>query len=611
MVALGVVFGDIGTSPLYAFRESVSGAHAAVITVPNVLGVLSLIIWAILLVVTVKYIIFVLRANNQGEGGILAMLSLLRGSTADRKVAGWVAAIVIFGSALLYGDGVITPAISVLSAIEGLQVTMPSLQPLVVPLTVAVLLVLFIFQKRGTASVARLFGPVMLLWFFTLGGLGLWNLVRNLTVLNALNPLYGFNYLIAHGWHGFSVLGAVFLTVTGCEALYADIGYFGVAPVWRAWLMLVMPALLLNYFGQGAVLLANPQAAANLFYAQVPTGLCSGLLTVLATAATIIASQALITGAFSLTRQAVQMGLFPRVDIRHTSEDVEGQIYLPAVNWLLATGTILLVLIFRSSGKLAAAYGIAVSMGEVITTIIFTMVMLKVWRRSRLFSFALAGLFLIIDLSFFSANLGKFMDGGWVPLALATVLFIVMTTWRDGRTLLAQRIARTMLPRLQFIAEVKEHKPHRVPGTAVFMASFGDGIPPTLLHHFKHNQVLHETVVLLHIKYETVPLVPVRERLKVDHLGAGFHAISARYGYLQTPDVPRALRQAKNSGVPVDVARISYFLGRETVIPRGTAGMPAWRARLFALIVRNARSAMAYFNIPPDRVIELGMQVEL
>ncbi len=610
LVALGVVFGDIGTSPLYALKECVSGPHATVITAANIYGVLSLIVWALLLIVAVKYVTFILRADHHGEGGILALLGLLRESAPQGKIASGVAGIVIFGSALLYGDGIITPAISVLSAVEGLQVMMPSLQPLVVPLTVVVLLALFLFQRRGTAGVAKLFGPVMLVWFSVLGGLGLWHLLQHPGVLAALNPVHGLRFLFTHGWHGFTVLGAVFLAVTGGEALYADIGHFGVGAVRRAWFLLVLPALLLNYFGQGALLLADETAAANPFYAQVPAGIWTGLLTVLATAATIIASQALITGAFSLARQAVQLGLFPRVDIRHTSENVEGQIYLPAVNWAVATGAILLVLAFGSSSRLAAAYGIAVAGTMVITTVVYALVVRRVWHRSRRFCLLLAGLFLAVDLPFLLANGSKFPDGGWVPLALAVFLYIIMTTWRDGRAAIARRMVAAILPRDRFIDEVREHAPHRVTGVAVFMASFGDGVPPTLLHYFKHSRVLHETVILLHVHNDNRPYVPPRERVTATHLGSGFHAVTARFGYMEYPEVPRVLRQAKSVGVPVDLAQVSYFFGRETILARGR-DLPRWRARLFALIVRNARSAVAYFRIPAERVIELGMPVEL
>ncbi|HNW92980.1 MAG TPA: KUP/HAK/KT family potassium transporter [bacterium] len=610
LVALGVVFGDIGTSPLYALKECVSGAHGAAVTPANIFGVLSLIIWALLLIVAVKYVSFILRADHHGEGGILALLGLLRENAPAGKVGAGVSGLLIFGAALLYGDGIITPAVSVLSAVEGLQVMMPSLQPLVVPLTVAMLLALFLFQKRGTAGVARLFGPVMLVWFFVLGGLGVWHLLRQPAVLAALNPLHGLRFLATHGWHGFTVLGAVFLAVTGGEALYADIGHFGVRPVRRAWFWLVLPALLLNYFGQGALLLAKPAAAANPFYALVPAGPWTALLTLLATAATIIASQALITGAFSLTRQAVQLGLFPRVDIRHTSEDVEGQIYLPAVNWAVAVGAIALVLAFGSSSRLAAAYGIAVSGTMVITTVIYALVVRRVWHRSRAVSGLLAACFLAIDLPFLFANGSKFLDGGWVPLVLAVALYLIMTTWRDGRACLARGMAARILPRQVFIDDLKEHKTPRVAGTAVFMASFGDGIPPTLLHHFKHNKMLHRTVILLHVRNENLPYVPPQQRISAVHLGSGFHAVTARFGYMETPNVPRALRQAKSAGVPVELADISYYFGRETVLARGTA-MPRWRARLFGLIVRNARSAVAYFRIAPERVVELGMPVEL
>ncbi|MDP9152331.1 MAG: potassium transporter Kup [Myxococcota bacterium] len=611
LMAAGVVFGDIGTSPLYAIKECVDREHGVAATQANLLGVLSLVFWSLTMVVTVKYLTFIMRADNRGEGGILALLALAPRSASTSGRIGWLSGLVIFGAALLYGDGVITPAISVLSAVEGLDVATTRLSPAVLPITVAVLVGLFGVQKRGTAKIGRVFGPIMVVWFTALAVLGTRQIAHYPAVLAAIHPAHAVRFFAAHGWHGFLVLGSVVLVITGGEALYADMGHFGRGPIRLAWFTLVMPSLLLNYFGQAACVIQHPEAAANPFYALVPSKLIYPMV-VLSTVATIIASQALISGAYSLTRQAVQLGFCPRVTIVHTSGEAEGQIYIPEVNVALAAACIWLVLAFKESSALAAAYGIAVTGTMGITSIIYFVVLVRTWHWPLWKAVPLVAVFLSFDVPFFAANAMKFFNGGWFPIAVGLVLFLIMTTWKKGRAILGQSLARRMLPIDVFLADVAEHSPHRVNGMAVFMSSNASGVPIVLLHHWKHNQVLHKSVVLLSVVSETIPEVASRDRLVVNDLGQGFFQITAHFGFMETPSVPQVMSDAvKYHGLPDATGRISYFLGRETLLATGDSKMFRWRKSLFAFISRNARSATQYFAIPPDRVVELGMQIDL
>jgi KUP system potassium uptake protein len=612
LMAVGVVFGDIGTSPLYALRECVDRDHGVMPTHENLLGILSLVFWSLTMVVTVKYLTFIMKADNRGEGGILALLALAPSSRKPTSARiGWIAGLVIFGAALLYVDGVITPAISVLSAVEGLEVATTHLSPVVVPLTVVILFGLFWVQKRGTASIGGVFGPIMIVWFATIAALGAVQIARYPAVLVAVNPMYAVSFFVVHGWLGFLVLGSVVLVITGGEALYADMGHFGRHPIRLAWFLLVMPALLINYFGQAACLIQHPQLSGNPFYAVVPQVLIYPMV-ILSTVATIIASQALISGAYSLTRQAVQLGFCPRVTIQHTSGESEGQIYVPEVNAALAIACICLVLSFKESSALAAAYGIAVTGTMAITSIVYFVVLTRAWKWPLWQALPLVMVFLSFDIPFFAANAMKFMSGGWFPIAIALALFLVMTTWKTGRALLGRTLASRLLPIDAFLADVDAHKPHRVSGTAVFMSSNPHGVPIVLLHHWKHNQVLHQTVVLLSVVTETVPEIRTADRLEVKDLGRGFFQVTAHYGFMQTPNVPQIMGMvATHYGVPYVPERTSYFLGRETLLPTGDSKMFHWRKALFSFISRNARSATQYFGIPPDRVVELGMQIDL
>src|SRR5512132_3880442 len=611
--ALGVVYGDIGTSPLYALKECFHGEHAVGATQANVFGVLSLIFWALTFVVSIKYLTFILRADNHGEGGILALLALVpEASTKKVKGAGpsLIVLLVIFGAALLYGDGVITPAISVLSAMEGLEVATKAFTPLIVPFTVVILLGLFLIQRRGTAGLGRVFGPITVLWFVMIAAFGLAQVVRAPGILMAIDPRHAVRFFMHNGTHGFLVLGAVVLSITGAEALYADMGHFGRKPIRRSWYAVVFPALLANYFGQGAYLLAHPENATSPFYAIVPSWALYPTV-VIATAATVVASQALISGAYSLTQQAVQLGFFPRVTVVHTSKETEGQIYIPAINNLLLVSCVGLVLAFRSSSALAAAYGIAVTGTMSITTIVYYVVATRTWGWPIWKAGPLAAAFLVVDLAFFGSTAVKFLEGGWFPVLLATGIFVVMTTWNTGRRHLAQVLSAAMLPLDVFLADVKETKPWRVKGTAVFMASNPIGVPAILLHHFKHNQVLHERMVLLTVIGLHIPEVPAEDRVRVEDLEHGFSRVTIRYGFMQSPEVPRALAECARFGLLMPPGSTSYFLGRETRLPTGRARMSRWRKMLFAFVSRNARPATAYFGLPPNRVVELGMQVDL
>ncbi|MBI5496775.1 MAG: potassium transporter Kup [Deltaproteobacteria bacterium] len=614
LTALGVVFGDIGTSPLYALKECVNPAHGVAVNAANVLGLLSLVLWSLTVVVAVKYLGFILRADNRGEGGILALLALCpeQFKRSHPRFVGPLGALVIFGAALLYGDGVITPAISVLSAVEGLEVATDTLKPVVVPVTIVILVGLFAIQSHGTEAVGRVFGPVMAAWFVVLGVLGLVHIWDFPGVLGALNPLHAVGFMAEHQWKGFVVLGSVVLVVTGGEALYADMGHFGRRPISLAWFTMVMPCLVLNYFGQGALIIAHPEAAENPFFAMVPRGLLTYALVALSTIATVIASQALISGAFSLTTQAVQLGYFPRVSVVHTSAEAEGQIYVPEVNWALAFSCVVLVWAFKSSSALAAAYGIAVTGTMAITSVVFFVVTQHQWRWPLYKSAALLVLFLAFDLSFLGANLLKFADGGYVPVMIGALCFVVMVTWKRGRGFLGEYIVTHTRRMDDFLRDIDKEVHTRVPGLAVFMSSNADGVPPIMLHHVRHNRVLHEVVILFTMTTEHVPRIPKAERITVTALGKGFHRVHVHLGFMQTVNVPALLQQAQEKlGFPLRLDDATYYLGRETFVAGKRGRMGVWAETLFGFLSRNARTATAYFGIPPDRVVELGMQLDL
>jgi len=584
----------------------------------NVYGVLSLIVWSLIVIVSIKYIIFIMRADNNGEGGILALLALIlqkQRRDADSFRRKTIIALGLIGAALLYGDGVITPAISVLSAVEGLEVVAPQSVHLVLPLTVVILAGLFFFQQHGTAKVGRIFGPVMVVWFATIGGLGLAEILQAPQVLAAANPLYGVEFFLRHGHAGFVLLGAVVLAVTGAEALYADMGHFGKRPIRLAWFLLVLPALLANYFGQGALILRDPTTAVNPFYLLAPSALQYPLIA-LATIAAIIASQALISGAFSLTQQSVQLGYSPRVQIIHTSQSETGQIFVPEVNRALGLGCILVVLMFRSSSSLAAAYGIAVTGTMTITTILFYVLARTHWQWSIWRAGLLTAFFLIIDLAFFSANLLKIVQGGWVPLVIALGIFTLMTTWQRGRLIVRSLLVDASIPLEALLRDLgdenpdRRFKPPRVPGTAVFLASESKDAPLVLLHHLKHNKVLHENVVLLSIVSAQVPEVPIAERIEVTCFPHNFARVKAKYGFMQTPNVPEILALAAERGIVAKPTETTFYLGRENLIPTGNKPLAHWRKRLFIFMQRNARPATEFFGIPPNRVVELGAQME-
>jgi KUP system potassium uptake protein len=608
--ALGVVYGDIGTSPLYAFKECFFGTHGFPVNEQNVLGILSLIVWSLNFVVTFKYLSMVMRADNRGEGGILALLALARPSGTPRGLGRLLVAAGLFGSALLYGDGIITPAISVLSAVEGLSVATPALDHLVVPIAFLIILALFFFQRRGTAGVGAVFGPVTAIWFLCIAALGVAGILRDPSVLRALNPYYAAEFFAREGVAGLQILAAIILVVTGGEALYADMGHFGRRPIRLAWFAVVLPALVLNYFGQGALLLDHPEAARNPFYSLVPGWALYPMVGV-ATAAAVVASQALISGAFSLTRQAVQLGYCPRVTIRHTSKTEIGQIYLPGVNRLLGVACVLLVLTFQSSGNLASAYGIAVTGTMTITTLLFCSVARDRWRWPPWRVAAVGALFLSVDLAFLGANLIKIESGGWFPLVIAVGVYLLMTTWKRGREIVANILRESSLPMDLFLTDIARRQPPRVPGTAVFMTSDPAGVPVVLLHHLKHNKVLHQTVVIMSIEGDEVPQVAPEERLSVEVLGDGFYKVVGRYGFMETPKVPALLALAEGHGLRARPAETSFYLGRETLLADGPASLARWRKLLFILMARNAQGATAFFNLPPNRVLELGAQIQV
>ena len=616
LAALGVVYGDIGTSPLYAIKECFA-PHRGLPPMPaNVLGILSLVLWSLLVVIVLKYLSFIMQAHNRGEGGILALMALL-GPAVGRTPA--LISVGLFGAALLYGDGVITPAISVLSAMEGLKVATPRLVEYVVPATVVILAALFLVQRRGTARVGALFGPVTLVWFVSIAAVGAPWIAAQPGVLAAVNPVHAVRFLAGHGFNGFLLLGAVVLCITGGEALYADMGHFGARPIRLAWYGVVMPALVLNYFGQGAFLLDKCHAVldgpcraavAAPFYALVPGWFVLPMV-VIAAVATVVASQALISGAFSLTQQAVQLGFVPRMKIVHTSATTEGQIYIPVVNGLLACACTALVVVAQSSSNLASAYGIAVTGTMSITSVLFYAVARRCWCWPVWRAAGLVGVFLVVDLAFFAANLAKILHGGWFPMLAAGGVFAVMSTWRFGASWRARELAKLHMPFDELLATLKLDPPGRVKGTAVFMTQDPDGTPPALLHQLKHNQVLHEQVVILAIQTADAPVVPTSERVEIRQIGRGFWRVVARYGFMETPRVPDVMRCAAAQGLETFGGRTSYFLGRETFVSTGRSELPGWRRALFLFLARNARSPTEFFAIPPNQVVEIGGQMEV
>ncbi len=608
--SIGVVYGDIGTSPLYAMRESVLAAVGTgnPATEEAVLGILSLIIWALIVVVTLKYVVILLRADNNGEGGTLALMAL--GHRALERGGGIVVLLGIISAALFYGDAIITPALSVLSAVEGLKVITPAFEPYVVSIAFVILVGLFSVQSHGTARVAAYFGPITLVWFVALAIAGIWHISQNLSVLQAFNPVHGLTFLMGHGLIGLLTLGAVFLVVTGSEALYADLGHFGRGPIRTAWLSVALPALTINYLGQGALVLANPKAIENPFFLLYPEWAILPMVG-LATAATVIASQAVITGAYSITSQAVQLGLLPRLEIRHTSEAQFGQIYMPRVNALLLLGVALLVVLFASSSALASAYGIAVTGTMVVTSMLAFVVIWKVWRWSPFAAAILIAPFLFIDLTFLSANLLKVFEGGWVPLALGAVLILIMYTWRRGSRLLFQKTRRLETPLVDLVKMLEKKPPQRVPGTAVFLTSDPESAPTALLHSLKHYKVLHEKNVILTVETSHLPRVPEDERVVIEPVGETFSRIKLHFGFMETPNVPKALAIARKLGWTFDIMSTSFFLSRRTLRPAAQSGMPRWQDRLFIGLARTANDATDYFQIPTGRVVEVGTQVTI
>jgi KUP system potassium uptake protein len=608
--ALGVVYGDIGTSPLYTLKEVFGGTHHPVpISGENVLGVLSLVFWSLMIVVSIKYVVFILRANNKGEGGIMALMALVLRGEKDPTHARTLMLMGLFGAALFYGDGLITPAISVLSAVEGLEVATPAFKPYVIPITLIVLGVLFFVQKRGTGIVGALFGPIMIIWFVTLAVLGVNSIANAPQVLAAINPAHAIRFLATHGALGFFSLGAVVLAVTGAEALYADMGHFGSKPVRLAWTGLVLPALTLNYFGQGAMLIADPATIANPFYLLAPEWALYPLVA-LSTVATIIASQAVISGAFSITQQAMQLGYAPRMEILHTSSHQIGQIYLPGINRALFVGVVALVLGFGSSTSLAGAYGIAVTGTMAITTVLAFVVARRMWHWSLPVSILLFGAFLVVDMGFFTANIVKIVEGGWFPLAFGLSVFVLMSTWKLGRELLHRRIAADSIPLPDFVQGASLDCT-TVPGTAVFMTANPDAVPHALLHSMKHYKSLHERVVLLSAVTLDVPHVAAAQRVAVEPINTQFYKVKVFYGFMDDPDLPETLDWCAEQGLRLDMMDTSFFLGRETLIPEVGPDMALWREKLFVAMYRNGGSVASYFSLPPNRVVELGSQIVL
>ncbi|WP_028943054.1 potassium transporter Kup [Pseudomonas vranovensis] len=611
VAAVGVVYGDIGTSPLYTLKEVFSGDYGVPVNHDGVLGILALIFWSLVWVVSIKYMVFILRADNQGEGGTMALTALARRASAPYpKLRAVMVVCGLIGAALFYGDSMITPAISVLSAVEGMELAFDGIDHWVVPVALIVLVGLFLIQKHGTARIGIFFGPVMVTWFVVLGALGVHGILQSPEVLKALNPMWAVRFFIVHPGMGVTILGAVVLALTGAEALYADMGHFGRKPIARAWFILVLPALVLNYFGQGALLLQNPEAARNPFYLLAPVWALIPLVG-LSTLATVIASQAVISGAFSLTRQAIQLGYVPRMQIQHTSSDEQGQIYIGAVNWALMVGVVLLVLGFESSGALASAYGVAVTGTMLMTTILVSTVMLLLWKWPPVLAVPVLLGFLFVDGLFFAANVPKVVQGGAFPVLAGLALFVLMTTWKRGKQILVERLDEGSLPLPLFIGSIRVQPPHRVEGTAVFLTARPDAVPHALLHNMLHNQVLHNQVVLLTVVSEDMPRVPAQQRFEVEAYGEGFYRVLLHFGFMDEPDVPAALKLCHLEGLDFSPMRTTFFLSRETVIPSRLVGMSHWRAMLFAFLLKNANGNLRFFNLPLNRVIELGTQVEI
>ena len=608
--ALGVVYGDIGTSPLYTV-QLIFTVHPLSPDATHVYGAISLIFWSLVMVVTLKYVLLILRADNHGEGGIMALVALIDRSMSGRRKLVLVT-VGILGASLFYGDGMLTPAISVVSAVSGLQVASPALAAQIVPFSLAILIALFALQRFGTGAVGALFGPIMLIWFLTLGAIGLNEVSANPDIMRALSPTYGARFLLGEPGAGFLSLASVFLAVTGAEAIYADMGHFGRRPIMHAWLVVALPALMLNYLGQGALILRQPDSVSNPFFLMVPGGQTGQrAMVVLATMATVIASQAVISGAFSVTRQLVQLGFLPRVSIRHTSRRIAGQIYIPVVNWLLLAAVVVLVLTFRNPEHLAAAYGVALSAIFATNTLLAFTVFRVLWRKPLWMVLPGAALFLAIELTFLAANLGKLFSGGWLPLAVGAVFFVVLTTWRRGRTLLARRVREDRVPLRRFLNRLIDERPPRVEGTAVFLSSTADTVPPALLNNLEHNHVVHEQVVLLTVTTAGVPHVPADQRVRLERLRCGFVRLAARIGYQDTPDVPAILTLARAQGLECIDEQTTYYVNHVTLIPSGTAPMAAWRTRLFALLYQNSAPAARYYGLPPDRVFEVGVYVHM
>jgi KUP system potassium uptake protein len=610
LLAIGIVYGDIGTSPLYAIRECFYGPHRIETTPENIFGILSLVFWALIFVISVKYLLIILRADNDGEGGILALMEFVRPREKGARIV-IITTMGIFGAALLYGDGIITPAISVMSAIEGLEVATPFFKPFIIPLTIGVLVALFLIQKRGTALVGSIFGPLTIVWFLTIASLGVLVIIRKPEILLALNPYYAVHFFAIHGWHGLIILGVVFLVVTGGEALYADIGHFGKAPIRLAWFALVLPCLVLNYFGQGALLLENPMLASNPFYLMAPSWAIYPLVA-MATMATIIASQAVISGAFSLTFQAIQLGYLPRFVVKHTSENARGQIYLPQINFLLMVGTIAVVLGFRTSSNLASAYGLAVTMTMTLTSLLAFIAMHKIWKWGLLISSGITFLFLTVDLSFLYSNLTKIMDGGWFPLLVGLSGLLIMKTWKKGRMFLSIEMSKGTKTLKHVVAEFEGKEYHEISGTAVYLNSNQKHTPPALLQNLKHNKVMHEQIVILTIDILSVPRVIFENRVSIEKLAEGFYRIIAYYGFMDQVDITRLMAELKKAQyIPIDLNNTSYILGRETLIPNNRVGMNICQDKLFIFMSKNAQRATTYYNVPQKSTFEIGTQVSI
>jgi len=611
VAALGVVYGDIGTSPLYTMKEVFAGIHPIPLTPGNILGIVSLILWALIIVVSVKYVVFIMRADNRGEGGIMALIALaLHDAKGNPKRERIIMLAGLLGAGMFYGDGMVTPAMSVLSALEGMEVATPALRPFIIPATLVVLFVLFIFQRRGTASVGALFGPVMMLWFAALGVLGVVNIAVSPGILMAINPLYGLGFLIENRGIAIVAMGAVVLAVTGAEALYADMGHFGSRPIRQAWFGFVLPSLMLNYFGQGALLLAHPETVDNPFYHLAPPWLLLPLVG-LATLATVIASQAVISGAFSVSRQAMQLGFLPRFEVQYTSAKAQGQVYLPGVNWGLFLAVVILVLGFKSTNNLAAAYGIAVTGDMVITSILATFVAAKSWGWGWGRAIALFAVFLTVELTFLFANVLKIPDGGWFPLAAGSMVFLLMSTWKRGGQLLTERTTGEAIELESFIDALLVSMPARVLGTSVFMTSNNSRVPNAMLHNLMHNKVLHERVLIVSVEVFDVPYVPEIDRVEIRKLKGDFYRLTVQYGFKDEPDIPQALMLCAEQGLNINMMETSFFLGRATLIPKVGSGMALWREKLFIFLFRNASSATSFYKIPSNRVVELGTQVVL